>query len=301
MEITLVCLWRICYEFKTDYPQSPSYYQCRAHCAAFRVKFYERSVESSTQSPTACVSTNTRFPDQYGRGDASSSTAMKEPSNVVGEPNANLSAEIDHAQSPVGTDAKYGVGNIASLANMPAGQFVLDLIEQARNTMPLNKVSFATEADILKRHLLHDLRKLTESVDQNISIWMLLTTSYPIAKLLMSCSPSNVYTKNDRAKILEATAIAVIAVHYITFNHYKPQDCNPPDRIEVFEEIRRQHPNNENLTSLLNCALKEVRGYIETEGKTKLAETKVYISVNDDSYDHCDLSNSDRDLERCCS
>ncbi|KAI2670707.1 hypothetical protein CBS147317_6241 [Penicillium roqueforti] len=272
---------------------TPSYYQCRAHCADFRIKLSGRSVESPTQSPQACVSSNTRFPDQYGRGDASSSTAMNEPTNVAGEPNTKPSAETDHTQSPFSTDAKYGMENIASLANMPAGQFVLDLIDRARNTMPLNKVSLATEADILKTHLLHDLRKLTESVDQNISIWMLLTTSYPIAKLLMSFGPSNVYTENDRAKILKATAIAVNAVQVLAFNQRGPQDYNPPDGIEVFEEIRRQHPNDEDLTSLVNCALKEVRGYIETEEKARLAEKKVYLSVSDDGYDHCDLSISD--------
>ncbi|KAI2741665.1 hypothetical protein DTO013E5_9754 [Penicillium roqueforti] len=218
---------------------------------------------------------------------------MNEPTNVAGEPNTKPSAETDHTQSPFSTDAKYGMENIASLANMPAGQFVLDLIDRARNTMPLNKVSLATEADILKTHLLHDLRKLTESVDQNISIWMLLTTSYPIAKLLMSFGPSNVYTENDRAKILKATAIAVNAVQVLAFNQRGPQDYNPPDGIEVFEEIRRQHPNDEDLTSLVNCALKEVRGYIETEEKARLAEKKVYLSVSDDGYDHCDLSISD--------
>jgi hypothetical protein len=123
---------------------------------------------------------------------------------------------------------------------MPAGQYVLDLINRARDTVPLSKVSLPTEAKILKKYLFHDLSKLTESVEENIFLWMLLSTSYPVAKFLMSRSPSNVYTRDNRAKILEATAAAVNAVYCLAIGQHEGQDSNP-DIIDVLEEICRQH------------------------------------------------------------
>lgn len=184
---------------------------------------------------------------------------------------------------------------IASLVNMPAGQYVLDSIKWARNTMRLNEVSLSTEAEILKICFFRDLHKLRTSIDHNISIWMLLTTADPIAKLLMSCSPSNSYTKDDRAKILQATAAAVNVVHCLAIGQYEAQDGNPPDFIDVFQEICRQHPDDEYLTSLVNRAVAQLTENIEAEeeehNKAGLAERKVYPSVNeDDDYDQCELS-----------
>ncbi|KGO77350.1 hypothetical protein PITC_055350 [Penicillium italicum] len=258
-------------------------------------------MKSPTPSPMVSTSSNIKVPDKHGCGDASSSTAIHEPVNIAGELDAstNPSAENNHPESLVDTDAKYDLEKIASLANMPAGQYVLDLINGARKAMPLTEVSLATEAEILKNHLFHDLRNLTGSVENNIVFWMLLDTSYPVAKFLMSCSPSNAYTKDDRAKILQATAVAINAVYILSFNQYEAQDSNSPDFMDVFQEICRQNPHDEYLTSLVNCAIEKLPGVNEGEqnkqGKARLAEKKVYPPVinEDDTYDHCDLSISD--------
>ncbi|KGO43424.1 ABC transporter, integral membrane type 1 [Penicillium expansum] len=266
----------------------------------FWVTVYERSVKSLTPSPMVSTSSNIKVPDQHGYGEASSSTAINEPTNITGElyTSKNPSAQNNHTESLVGKDTKYDLENIASLANMPAGQYVLGLINWARNTMPLTEVSLATEAEILKMHLFHDLRKLTQSVEQNIAFWMLLGTAYPVAKFLMSCSPSNAYTKDDRAKILQATAAAINAVYILANNQYEAQDSNRPDYIDVLQEICRQHPDDEYLTSLVKCAIEQLPEAPEAEqdeqSKAGLAERKAYPPVNeDDTYDHCDLSVSD--------
>ncbi|OQD92626.1 hypothetical protein PENSOL_c039G00980 [Penicillium solitum] len=273
------------------------------HRKTYQVTVYERRVKSSTLPPTTSTSFNTKVPDQNGCGHPSSSTTIKEPTNMAGEPDAstNPPAANDHTEPLVGTDTKYNLENISSLANMPAGQYVLDLINWARNTVPLTKVSLPTEAEILKKYLFHDLRKLTESVEENIFLWMLLSTSYPAVKFLMSCSPSNVYTKEDRAKILEATAAAVNAVYCLVIGQHESQDSNP-DFIDVFEEICRQHPDDRYLTSLVNRAIERLRQVIEAEedeqSKAGLTEREMYPLANeDDTYDHCDLSISDQEAE----
>ncbi|KAJ5365811.1 hypothetical protein N7517_008697 [Penicillium concentricum] len=174
-------------------------------------------VESPILSPTS-ANPNIQVPDQGDHGDASSSTILNELTNIPGELDASTNplAENDLTECPVGTDAKYKVENVVSLVNMPASQYVLDLIDRTRDTMRLNEVSLPTEADMLKIHMFHDLRELAESVDQNIFIWMLFSTANPIVKLLMSCSPSNASTKDDRDNILEATASAVNAMYCFT-------------------------------------------------------------------------------------
>lgn len=297
-----VCPRRICYKFEANYTQRSSQYKCRVHRKAYQVIVYERRVKSATLSPTTPTSSNTKATDQNGCGDPSSSTAIKELTNVAGEPDAstNSPAANDHTQTLVSTDNKYNLENISSLANMPAGQYVLDLINWARNTVPLTKVSLPTEAEILKRYLFHDLRKLTESVEENIILWMLLSTSYPAVKFLMGCSPSNVYTKEDKAKILEATAAAVNAVYCLAIGQHESQDSNP-DFIDVFEEICRQHPDDGYLNSLVNRAIERLRQVIEAEeeqNKAGLPVRDVYPLANEeDTYDHCDLSISDQEAE----
>lgn len=297
-----VCPQRIWCRFEANYTQRPSQYKCRVHRKAYQVTVYERRVKSATLSPTTPTSSNTKVTDQNSCGDPSSSTAIKEPTNVAGEPDAstNSPAANDHTQTLVGTDTKYNLENISSLTNMPAGQYVLDLINWARNTVPLTKVSLPTEAEILKRYLFHDLRNLTESVEENIFLWMLLSTSYPAVKFLMGCSPSNVYTKEDKAKILEATAAAVNAVYCLAISQHESQDSNP-DFIDVFEEICRQHPDDGYLTSLVNRAIERLRQVIEAEeeqNKSGLPVRDVYPLANEeDTYDHCDLSISDQEAE----
>ncbi|KAJ5979277.1 hypothetical protein N7501_002619 [Penicillium viridicatum] len=279
----------------------PSHYKCRVHRKAYRVTVYERSVKSSTLSPTTSKGSNTKVPDQNDCRDPSSSTATKEPTNMAGEQDAstNPPAASDNTETLVGTDTQYNLENISSLANMPAGQYVLDLIDWARNTVPLTEVSLPTEAEILKKYLFHDLRKLTESVEQNIFLWMLLSTAYPAVKFLMGCSPSNVYTKEDRAKILEATAAAVNAVYCLGIGQHESQDSTP-DFIDVFEEICRQHPDDGYLTLLVNRAIERLRQGIEAEkeeqNKAGLTEREEDPLANeDDTYDHCDLSISDQE------
>lgn len=167
--------------------------------------------------------------------------------------------------------------------------------------MPLTKVSLPTEAEILKTYLFHDLRKLTESVEENIFLWMLLSASYPAVKFLMGCSPSNVYTKEERAKILEATAAAVNAVYCLAIGQHESQDSNP-DFIDVFKEICRQHPDDGYLTSLVNRTIERLRQVIEAEeeeqNKAGLPVRDVHSLANeDDTYDHRDLSISDQEAE----
>lgn len=301
MGVTYVCFRRICCRFEANYPQRPSHYKCRVHRKAYQVTVYERRVKSSTLSPTTSTSSNTKVPEQNRCGDSSSSTAIKEPTNIARVPDdsTNPPAANYHTETLVGTDTQYNLENISSLANMPAGQYVLDLINWARNTVPLTRVSLPTEAEILKEYLFHDLRKLAESVEENIFLWMLLSTSYPVARFLISHNPSNVYTRDDRAKILEATAAAVNTVYYLAIGQHEGQDRNP-DFIDVFEEICRQHPDDGYLTSLVNCAIEGVQEAIEAEkdehNKAELPERKVYSPASeDDTYDHCDLSTSDQE------
>ncbi|KAJ9488748.1 hypothetical protein VN97_g4538 [Penicillium thymicola] len=279
-----------------------SQYKCRAHRKAYQVTLYERRAESSTLSPKTPTSSNTEVSDQYGRGNPSSSAAIKEPTNMVGQPDASTNSPTanDYTGTLVGMDTKYNLEDICSLANMPAGQCVLDMIKWARKTVPLTRVSLLTEAEILKRYLVHDLRKLTESVEENTFFWMLLSTSYPAFKFLMDSSPSNVYTREDRAEILEATAAAVTEMYCLIIGQHGSQYRNP-DYNDVFGEICRQHPDDGYLTSLANRAIERLSQIIQTEEKEQnkagLAEREVWYppADEDDTYDHCDLSISDQE------
>ncbi|KAJ5416698.1 uncharacterized protein N7487_000248 [Penicillium crustosum] len=248
------------------------------HRKAYQATVYERRANSLTLSPRTPTSSNTKVLDKNDYGDPSSSTAIKEPTYIAGEPYAstNPPAANDHTETLVGMDTKCNSENISSLANMPA-------------------------AEILKTYLFHDLRKLTESVEENIFLWMLLSASYPAVKFLMGCSPSNVYTKEERAKILEATAAAVNAVYCLAIGQHESQDSNP-DFIDVFKEICRQHPDDGYLTSLVNRTIERLRQVIEAEeeeqNKAGLPVRDVHSLANeDDTYDHRDLSISDQEAE----
>ncbi|CAG8204475.1 unnamed protein product [Penicillium nalgiovense] len=188
----------------------PSHYQCRIHCTAFRVTFYERSVKSPTLSPFASVASHIKFPNQRGCGEASSTT-IGEVANME-RIDASTNTEEEKDPSPVGTDSKYDVENIASLVNTPVGQYVFDLIRRVRD-MAINEGFLPTRAEVFKMHVLHDLRKLTESIDQNIWIWMLTSAGDTIAEFLMACSPSNAYTENYKAKLVGDCAAAVHAAY----------------------------------------------------------------------------------------
>jgi hypothetical protein len=74
----------------------------------------------------------------------------------------NLLAEKD--LSPVDTDSKYDVKNIASLVNKPVGQYIFDLIRRVRDTT-INNGFLPTKTEIFKMYMLYDLRKLIESID----------------------------------------------------------------------------------------------------------------------------------------
>ncbi|KAJ5512227.1 hypothetical protein N7463_001779 [Penicillium fimorum] len=272
---------------------------CSIHCTAFLVTVYERNVRPPTLSLTS-ANPNIQPPDQRDYEGGSSSTAINELTNIPGglDATTNPSAENGVTECPVGTDAKYKVENIASLANMPAGQYVLDLIDWTRDTMRLNKVSLPIEADMLKIHMFHDLRELAESVDQNAVIH-----SKSSCQVLDELQPfQRLYHKYDRDKTLEATASVVNAVYFLAISRHEGQDSQPPHFSDVFEEIYPQYPDDEYLTSLVNCVFGHVRNVIladkEEYNKAWLAKRKlVYPPVNeDDSYDHYDLVISDREF-----
>ncbi|KAJ5165485.1 uncharacterized protein N7500_007315 [Penicillium coprophilum] len=70
----------------------------------------------------------------------------------------------------------------------------------------------------------------------------------------MSCIPYNVYTRDDRDQILEATASAIDVVYCLTIGQHGGQDREPHDLIDVFQKISQQHPDDSYLTSLVDCA-----------------------------------------------
>ena len=87
-------------------------------------------------------------------------------------------------------------------------------------------------------------------------------------------------------------------MYILANNQYEAQDSNRPDYIDVFQEICRQHPDDEYLTSLVKCVIEQLPEAPEAEqdeqSKAGLAERKAYPPVNEDgTYDHCDLSVSD--------
>ncbi|KAJ5836950.1 hypothetical protein N7447_002976 [Penicillium robsamsonii] len=207
MDVTRVCLRRICRRLKTDYTQRLSRYQCKVHCTAFLVTVYGRSVESPTLSLTP-ANPNIQPSHQRDYGGGSSLIAINELTNIPGELDAttNPSAENDLTECP----------KICLRIN------VLDLINWTRDTMRLAEVSFPMEADMLRLHMHHDL------------------------------------------------------LYCLTIGQNEGQDSQPPHFSDVFEEIYRQHPENEYLTSLVNCAFGKVRNVIlvdkEEQDKAQLAQ-----------------------------
>ncbi|CAG8029593.1 unnamed protein product [Penicillium nalgiovense] len=229
----------------------PSHYQCRIHCTAFRVTFYERSVKSPTLSPFASVASHIKFPNQRGCGEGFLDNNRR--SDKHGKNRRFNKYRRGKDPSPVGTDSKYDVENIASLVNTPVGQYVFDLIRRVRD-MAINEGFLPTKAEVFKMHVLHDLRKLTKSIDQNIWIWMLTSAGDTIAEFLMACSPSNAYTENYKAKLVGDCAAAVHAAYCLDIDQHEAQDRNVSDLVGDLQEICQYLPDDEYLTSMVNGA-----------------------------------------------
>ncbi|KAJ5958188.1 uncharacterized protein N7479_005338 [Penicillium vulpinum] len=151
-------------------------------------------------------------------------------------------------------DVNHGFEDISSLVYMPAGRNVLDLINWAKNTILLNEVS----TNMLK-----------------CMCFMIY-----IAKFLMSCSPFSAYTKDDREKILDATIDAIIVD---SIGQHEGQDNKSPKFIDIFREVCRQHPDDEYLTALVNCVVKQLREVTyaeEEETNAALADWKLYLTAS---------------------
>jgi hypothetical protein len=197
------------------------------------------------------VTSHIKLPDQRGYGEASSSTIGEEIDMEGIDASTNPSAEKD--PSPVGTDSKYDVKNIASLVNKPVGQYVFDLIRRVRDTT-INDGFLPTKTEIFKMHVLHDLRKLTESIDQNIWIWMLMSAGDTIAGFLMACSPSNAYTEDYKVKLVDDCATAVHAAYGPDIGQHEALARNASDLVGGLQEICQYLPDDEYLTSMVNDA-----------------------------------------------
>ncbi|OQE82211.1 hypothetical protein PENNAL_c0037G01558 [Penicillium nalgiovense] len=120
--------------------------------------------------------------------------------------------------------------------------------------MAINEGFLPTKAEVFKMHVLHDLRKLTKSIDQNIWIWMLTSAGDTIAEFLMACSPSNAYTENYKAKLVGDCAAAVHAAYCLDIDQHEAQDRNVSDLVGDLQEICQYLPDDEYLTSMVNGA-----------------------------------------------
>ncbi|OQE25037.1 hypothetical protein PENFLA_c009G06204 [Penicillium flavigenum] len=229
----------------------PSHYQCGIHCTAFWVTFYERSAKSPILSLFAPVTSHMELPEQRGCGEASSSTTGE--ATKMEEIDASTNPSAEKVPSPVGADSKYDVENIASLVNTPVGQYVFDLIGRVRDTT-INEGFLPTKTEIFKMHMLHDLRKLTESIDQNIWIWMLMSAGDTIAGFLMACSPSNAYTEDYKVKLAYDCAAAIHAAYCPYIGQHEALARNASDFVGGLQEICQYLPDREYLTSMVNGA-----------------------------------------------
>ncbi|KAJ5795180.1 hypothetical protein N7457_001779 [Penicillium paradoxum] len=178
---------------------------------------------------------------------------------------------------------------------MPAGQYVLDLIESANEGMPARLV-YSARSQRLRMLVCEELRKLSRSVDQNFPVWMGVFATQQIAKLIICYDPLDEYAKENTERILNATASAVKKVLYHNYGHRVYND-NSDEIVEILHEISRQNPHNGHLQSLVGRTLKTMvegmKSEMDEQTLTEQIERKLRSSIDDDdSYDHCTESSS---------
>jgi hypothetical protein len=268
-------------------------YKCPHYYSTFRVTVYKRtSVQSPrpatisqtrSRSPTAGLgpgiarvsplvpaSSTDKVPEQYGSGEASSSsTKDNTQATKKADVSMNLSSEADYPATTVCTDASYDAKNLFSMIETPTGKYIISSLETAYKKWPSAGAS-GTRNDMLRIHVSDELRRLSVSVSKNFFFWTRLFATDQVSKCLSRRQSLDTHTVEGRSKLQEIA--------------------------DDLRGISSQNPHDTWIKSMVECAIAKMMDRVHAEEdhqrKTEQPEEEKPAAVDDDDdYDRCSVFN----------